>query len=124
MRYLLVTSLLATTIGLASSCAPKVDCKKLESRLDKCTAELIWALKPDAKANFEKNPQTAEAGKKLAQTVEKLRKSLKTDVYKPCKQHQGRAKDAAQINKCLKKDSCEAFAQCFAKYLKGKSKKK
>lgn len=124
MRYFLVASLLATSLGWATACAPKVDCKKLQSKLHKCTAELIWALKPEAQANFEKNPQTAEAGKKLAGAVKKFRKSLDKDVYKTCKQHEGRAKDAKQINECLAKDSCEAFAKCFAKYLDAKSKNK
>ena len=123
MRHLAIASILAATIGWGAGCAPKVDCKALKSKLEKCTPQLIWAVKPEERANFEKNTEP-DTPKKLTATVEKFRASLNKEVYKPCVDHKGKAKDAKQINECLKKDSCDEFAACFAKYLRSKEHKK
>ena len=105
-------------VGLGGACGPRVDCGKLRGKLRKCTKELVWAVKPEVKASYEKGGQAAKA--QLESTVEILQKKLDTDVYEPCKRHKGRAKDAKQINTCLAKKSCEEFARCFAKFLRSK----
>ncbi len=115
-RRIAVVAVFVAGALLGASCGPKVDCDELRSRLKKCTKDLVWAVKPQAKA------QVAKAGPKGARELDRviadLRKRLDADVYKPCEAHRGRAKDAKQINKCLAAKSCEAFAACFAKFLK------
>ena len=101
-------------------CGPKVDCKKLKDKLDKCTEQLLWALKRKEKDHFDKNPDKAASQKKLNEAIQFFRSKLDKEVYKKCKDHSGRAKDAKQIIACLKKSSCEEFAACFVQYLKPK----
>jgi len=107
----------------AMACGPKVNCDALNKKLETCTESLVWALSTEAKENFDKNP-SEKAKKALTETVAKLRKKLKAEVYEPCKKNHGRAKDAKQVNACLAKKSCDKFAACFVKYLTVRKKQK
>lgn len=116
MAVLFCIAFLAPTMG----CGPKVDCKKLKDKLYDCTEQLLWALKRKEKEHFEKNPDKADTKKKLDEAVQAFRSMLDKEVYKKCKDHSGRSKDAKQIIDCLKKGSCEDFSACFVQYLKPK----
>ena len=120
MRKLLAGLLSIAIVAPVLGCGPKVDCKKLKNKLHECTKDLLWALKRKEKENFDKNPDKAAIEKKLDAAVQVFRSMLDKEVYKKCKQHSGRSKDAKQIVACLKKGSCEEFASCFVQYLKPK----
>lgn len=116
-RAFLMALSVVFTISLFA-CAPKVDCKKLKGKLDKCTEEILWALKKESKTNYDKHEDNAKVKKKLDEAVKKLRKALKQKVYEPCKKHDGRAKDSKKVAACLKKKSCKDFAACLVKFIK------
>jgi hypothetical protein len=120
MRKLLAGLLSLAIAAPVLGCGPKVDCKKLKNKLHECTKDLLWALKRKEKENFDKNPDKAAIEKKLEAAVQVFRSMLDKEVYKKCKQHSGRSKDAKQIITCLKKGSCDEFASCFVQYLKPK----
>lgn len=113
--------IVALALTAFSACGPKVDCKVLKKKLEDCTVDLIWAVRKKEKENFDKNPDKAAMLKKLEEVKKQFLSSLDKEVYQKCKKHSGRAKDAKQINECLKKESCKEFAECFASYLKPKS---
>ena len=110
-----VTAILALSF---LACAPKVDCKKLKGKLDKCAEDILWELKQKSKENYDKHEDKTKVKKELDEAVATLRKSLEKKVYKPCKKHDGRAKDAKKVSKCLKKESCEEFAACIVQFIK------
>ena len=127
---------LLTALGLAAmlaaGCGPKVDCKKLDTSLHGCAEALMFRLRPDARKSLAKatDPEIKKQNALLmAKDLERNRATLKKQVGGECKKHKGRAADAKLINDCLEASggktdpaSCKKFADCFAKFLKEKSK--
>jgi hypothetical protein len=119
-------------VALATGCAPKVDCDKLDKSLSGCTEALMFRLRPDAKKSLDKatDPEIKKQNEALkAKDIERNRATLKKQVVEECRKHNGRAADAKLINECLElsggktdAESCKKFANCFGKFLKDKSK--
>jgi len=110
--------------GLLFGCGPKVDCDKLHKRLQSCTKELMFTLRPDAAKRLKTaDPEVKKHNEKLlAEDIKRNQDTLKKQVTDKCKAKKGRAADAKLINKCLEKKTCGEFAACFGVYLKDKGK--
>jgi hypothetical protein len=112
-------------LSLGAGCGPKVDCDALGKKLDTCTEQLMFTLRPDVPERLKKvtDPEAVKQNKALlAKDVARNRATLKEQVTDQCKAKGGRAADAKLINGCLEKSSCEKFAACFSSYLKEKNK--
>ncbi len=118
MLRLLIAGFFVMTAVTSSACAPKVDCDELKKKLDGCAEEILWSLKHEAKENYNKHEDKSKVKEELQKGVKELRETLEDKIYKPCKNQDGRAKDAKELNECLEKESCDDFAACLVQFLK------
>jgi len=111
-------------LSLGAGCGPKVDCDALGKKLDSCTEDLMFTLRPEVREKLKKADLEAmkHNDELLKKDVAKNRATLKEQVTDQCKAKSGRAADAKLINGCLEKSTCPKFAACFSSYLKEKNK--
>ena len=101
-RYLHVRSSLGAVLfilGLLSCSQPqRIDCKKLEDTLLKCTPSIAERAPADRRGELYQGRFAAQ---------------VQDSITPLCHLHEGRFEDASKINECLAKPSCDAFATCI-----------
>jgi hypothetical protein len=108
---LLVCGLGAAVAGCGK---PKVKCDKLCKKMAGCAFEIM-----------QKQGDLTQTTIKMVKKNETLRKNMKTHLRKYCddrcskynKKGKWSRKDVKNIKKCVKKESCSAFAKCVTKLM-------
>lgn len=113
-------------------CYRPVDCKRLETRLDRCLEEIVFAFAPQARKL--EPARRVKVMKKISNAVaEDLVKACRYDARAfrrkhgqepPQKRSRGEDARASEINACLEQDACPDFARCIlaAARLRGKKR--
>lgn len=106
MRLTIVVAM----VGLfAVGCAEKVDCGKMEAKLDECGVELVRVV---AAAQGTELPAGADG------MIQRLMGSMTEPLVQQCKDEGGKFADAKEFNVCLGKATCDEFAACMAPLMK------
>lgn len=101
MRLMIVAAVLGLfTVG----CVEKVDCGKMESKLNECGVELVHVI---AKAQGRDLPAGADG------LINSMMDGLTKPLVKQCNDEGGKFSDAKEFNVCLGKATCDEFAACM-----------
>lgn len=106
MRMMIVAGMLGL---LTLGCAEKVDCAKMEAKLDECGVALVRVV---AKAQGRELPASADG------LIEGMMGSMTAPLIQQCKDEGGKFSDAKEFNVCLGKSSCDEFAACMQPLMK------
>ena len=102
--------LLLAALGVAAmGCSERVDCDKLESRLNECKAEMGNAL-----ANSEIIGHVDESSRDMVARM--AGDMVISPLVNECNSEEGKFEDAKEVNACLDKSGCEAFAECIVSH--------
>lgn len=106
MRRIVFVFMAVLLAATSISCGTKVDCDKVGKRIfEECFDEFMVATGHVTK-------EQVEMFKKTDQYKEAQKEAMKQFMDK-CKEDDGRHKDGDDINKCMKKKTCDEFADCI-----------
>ena len=95
-------------LGVFTSCKPKVDCDKLETKLIGCLKDNTKIFNPAGCP--EEIAECKQYREKLTADYAKL---VDTEIVAPCRSSSGRDSRAARINVCLDRQECKDVHACL-----------
>jgi hypothetical protein len=105
---------LVLALSLASlACAEKVDCGRMMSKLDECGAALARQVIAREAAAAREPPRDVPDD-----VLQSIISMVAQPYNKQCDDKGGKLDDAAELNECLAKSTCDDFAACMVSHVK------
>ncbi len=99
-----------------SGCGKKLDCAKIEQRLNECKvhfANLLFDAVKDYEVKAEIRAKYGTSGAYFRALTVEVAEKLPQEMKAQCRDVGGSFSDARAVRQCLQKTACEQFTRCL-----------